>query len=143
SALGASANGHTDGLGRLGNILASVTSPGFLARNMTAGTAKKAFDELQEVTALRIDAAASLGSNLTKVRVARQTSSDAMPTLTSAINDLAVRTIFGSADAAAAFERMARQGFTMDQALYGMGAHAGEYKDHAYDAKEATSGLGY
>lgn len=87
-------------------------------------------------------AAADLESQLVRLKIATESNSDAMPVLTAAVNDLAVKTVYGSSEAANAFEQMSEEGFNVSQILYGAGASANEYSKHAYDAKEATSGLG-
>lgn len=87
--------------------------------------------------------AMDLEAELLKLRQAAQANTDAIPVLTQSINDLGIKTVYSSAQAADAFTTLVKSGFGVSQVMYGMGAATNEYKQHAYDATEATHGLGF
>lgn len=133
--LGSRANSLAHYLGNLS------TGTKFAAGAAIAGAAS--FALFKNALTFGFDAAVELEQGLLLVRQAAQANQDAIPVLTQSINDLAVRTVFGSDEAATAFARLIRSGFSVSQVMYGAGAAANEYKTHAYSAAEATNGLGF
>lgn len=127
---------------QLGNQMSSV-SPLFAEAGAAALASGALFAAFAVPVSAGVGAAADLQYALVNLQIATESNSDALPILTQAINDLAINTVYGSKEASDAFALLAEKGFTVSQVLYGMGANADEYKQHAYDAAEATNGLGY
>jgi TP901 family phage tail tape measure protein len=123
-----------------GNVRGLTGQMAPLAAGTTA--AALAFEAFKGATEYGIGAAAELESKLVGLLNATQDEASMMPVLTSAVNDLAIRTVFGTDDATAAFERMIEMGFNTQQVLYGMDKAASQYMDGAYHAGAATKGLG-
>jgi TP901 family phage tail tape measure protein len=117
-------------------------SDGMKTTAVTAVAASAAFELFKAPTEYGIQAAADLEQQLVRLKNALQDDTTSMGVLSSAVNDLAIRTVFSSSDASNAFEQLVEMGFNAQQVMYGMDPAAKSLMDGMYHAKEATMGLG-
>ena len=133
-------------LGSRSNMLAKYLAGLGTATKIAAGAAlagAAAFALFKAPLQAGFSGAQELELELLKLRQALQVNTDAAPVLTQAINDLGIKTVYSSTDAAEAFTLLVKSGFNASQVMYGAGAAAEEYRQHAYNATEATHGLGF
>ena len=131
----------TGSMGLLGQSISKL-SPAMKEFGLVALASAVAFEAFKAPTEYGIQAAADLESRLVTLKNALQDDAATMPLLTSAINDLAIRTVFASSDASDAFSRLVQMGFNAQQVMYGMDPAAQSLMDGMYHAKEALQGVG-